>query len=329
MSLLTRSEFRNQVFARDNSKCVVCGVHAVDAHHILERRLWVDGGYYLDNGASVCAECHLKAESTDITVEELREACGAKKILPTHLYNDVVYDKWGNEILSDGMRLKGELFDDPSVQKILLPHLCKFRVWVKYPRTFHLPWSPGMNSDDRQMQSVQEFVGQKVVVTRKMDGENTSLYSEHIHARSIDSRSHPSQSWVRNFHAQIAHDIPAGWRVCGENLYAKHSIGYSGLDTYFLGFSVWNDRNICLSWHDTVEFFELIGIKSVPVLYHGMFDEEHIRSLQGNWETDEGYVMRVAHAFHYSSFRYLVGKSVRAGHVNTVEHWRTSWERNL
>jgi hypothetical protein len=37
--LLTRDEFREGVFERDNHKCVICGATAQDAHHILERRI--------------------------------------------------------------------------------------------------------------------------------------------------------------------------------------------------------------------------------------------------------------------------------------------------
>ena len=44
--LLTRDQFREGVFKRDNHKCVICRAPAVDAHHIIERRLWTDGGYY-------------------------------------------------------------------------------------------------------------------------------------------------------------------------------------------------------------------------------------------------------------------------------------------
>lgn len=64
--LLTRDAFREGVFARDGNCCVFCGRPAVDAHHILERRLWPDGGYYLNNGASVCAEHHMLCETTEI-----------------------------------------------------------------------------------------------------------------------------------------------------------------------------------------------------------------------------------------------------------------------
>src|SRR5260221_219878 len=151
MKLLTRDEFREAVFERDDHKCVVCGKPAIDAHHIMERRLWQDGGYYLENGASLCEEHHLMAESTKLDCEMIREFAGIKPVaLPPHLYKDQKYDKWGNPIMFDCSRLRGELFYDESVQKIIAPYLGIFNTLrVKYPRTYHLPWSPSVTSDDR------------------------------------------------------------------------------------------------------------------------------------------------------------------------------------
>ena len=37
------------------------------------------------------------------------------------------------------------------------------------------------------------LIGKQVIVTEKMDGENTSMYRHRIHARSIDSLPHPSR----------------------------------------------------------------------------------------------------------------------------------------
>lgn len=67
--LLTREEFKKQVFARTDGKCCVpgCNEKAVDAHHIMDRKLWNDGGYYLSNGAALCAKHHLEAERGTIT----------------------------------------------------------------------------------------------------------------------------------------------------------------------------------------------------------------------------------------------------------------------
>lgn len=324
--LLSRDVFRESVFARDNHTCVFCDTPAADAHHIIERRLWPDGGYYLANGASVCAEHHIKCETTEISVDDVRAACGITNIIvPPHLYVDQPYDKWGNPVLANGRRLKGDLFFDESVQKILAQGqvLDLFTNQVKYPRTHHLPWSEGVNDDDRVIESLDAFRGQRVIVTTKMDGENTSLYTDYFHARSIDGQSHPSRSWAKQFWSTISADIPDGWRVCGENLFAKHSIHYTDLPTYFMGFSIWNDRNVCLSWDETLEYFDLMGITPVPVLYDGVFDENVIRRLwtAQDWSACEGYVVRLADSIPYNEFRTKVAKFVRKGHVQTVKHW--------
>ena len=324
-ALLTRDKFRESVFARDNHTCVFCSKPAVDAHHILERRLWPDGGYHIDNGASVCAEHHMACEMTTISVEEVLAACKIqKRILPDHLYESVTYDKWGNIVLENGTRIPGELFYDESVQKVLRQGnmLSIFRKYMKYPRTFHLPWSPGMHDDDRMLETTSSFDGQEVVITEKMDGENTTMYDDYIHARSVDGRSHASRAWVKNFWAAVRINIPGTFRICGENMYAKHSIGYDQLDSYFLGFSIWN-RDVCLSWDETVEWFALLEIPLVKILYRGIYSEQQAKDLLSSLDTQqvEGYVLRVAKSFHLKEFSTCVGKAVRKGHIQTTKHW--------
>lgn len=326
--LLTRDEFRKKVFERDNHTCVLCNEPAKDAHHILERKLWPDGGYYLENGASVCEKHHLDCEMTLISVERVREMChlsNAMPVIPLHMYTDQTYDKWGNPILSNGQRLRGELFYDENVQKILEKGkvLDLFTHYIKYPRTHHAPWSENVNSDDRIIGSLDQFEMNRVIVTEKMDGENTSLYSNYIHARSIDSKNHESRNWVKGFWSRISADIPEGWRVCGENVYAKHSIHYSDLPSYFMGFSIWNKENICLSWDETMEWFRLIDIVPVPVLYDGVFDKKKIISLWNDkeWNNSEGYVIRRADEITYGEFKSKVCKFVRKNHIQTTTHW--------
>lgn len=358
--LLTRDEFRKAVFERDGMRCVVCGtwphenvyVTNLDAHHVLERRLFPDGGYYLDNGATVCSGdmpgggCHMQAEQTTISCDELREKAGITTvILPPHLYKDQPYDKWGNPILPDGRRLRGELFDDESVQKVLASVLHLFTDRVKYPRTYHLPWSPGATDDDRLVEDVEAmFAGKEVVVTEKMDGENTTMYRDYIHARSLDYSPHDSRDRVKAMWAAVAHDIPEGWRVCGENLYAEHSIHYPDLYSYFQVFSVWNEKNVCLPWDETKEWAALLGFSTVRVLTRGVWGAPASvavpwRKLDRAWIEDawkchtepdlneapretEGYVVRLAGEFHYKDFRKSVAKYVRAGHVVHREgHW--------
>lgn len=198
--------------------------------------------------------------------------------------------------------------------------------YIKYPRTFHLPWSMGATNDDKVLKTVDCFEGADVVITEKMDGENTTLYSDHFHARSIDSRHHPSRDWLAAFHASIANDIPKGWRVCGENVFARHSIEYNNLESYFLGFSIWNDKNVCLSWNETKYWFELLGIIPVKELYVGSFIVNYVKNLHNELDKTlvEGYVIRNAGSFAYSDFSHNVAKFVRPNHVQTGNHWMHS-----
>lgn len=325
--LLTRDEYRESVFARDGHRCVVCGGPAEDAHHVLERKLWIDDGYYLDNGVSVCEEHHLKAEATEISCDELRRLAGITRVvLPPHLCAGESYDKWGNPILPNGQRLRGELFDDEGAQKVLAPVLHLFTSRVKYARTFHLPWSPGASSDDRVMEDPDEcFGGAEVVVTEKVDGECSTLYRDYLHARGVDYAPHPSRDRLRALHASIAHDIPEGWRICGENVYAVHSIAYDALPAHFLVFSVWNERNECLSWDETVTWAQLLDLPTVPVIARGTWGP-WVRNFDGETRGDlggdrEGYVVRLVDGFHYRAFRRSVAKYVRKNHVQTDDHW--------
>jgi len=333
MNALSRDDFREGVFDRDNHKCVVCGMPAKDAHHILERRLFEDGGYHIDNGVSLCEQHHIEAEKTILGCDELREfAKIQKKVMPNHLDKGINYDKWGNIILTNGRRVIGELFYDESVQKILAGVLDQFCPYVKYPKTNHLPWSPGYTSDDRvftQAQFLECFMGKEAVVTEKLDGENTSMYRDYIHARSIDGRNHVSRSWVKNLHATISYNIPDGWRICGENVYAKHSIQYSNLDSYFYTFAIYDEKNTCLSWDDIKDYSSMLGLETVPELYRGVVDENFKELVEGLYSgksvfdgsDQEGYVMRLTDAFHFGNHAKSMAKYVRESHVTTGHNW--------
>nr|SBO97270.1 hypothetical protein BN4615_P6786 [Nonomuraea gerenzanensis] len=191
---------------------------------------------------------------------------------------------------------------------------------MPYPRTPHLPWSPGATSDDVRVGDLSGLRGREVVVTEKLDGENTTLYTDGLHARSLDSGHHPSRAWVKGLQGRIGGRIPAGWRVCGENMYARHSIAYQGLESWFYGFSVW-DGDRCLDWDRTVAFLRELGIPVPPVLWRGVFDELALRRLRLDAERQEGYVVRAAEGFGREEFAGRVAKWVRREHVRTGTHW--------
>jgi hypothetical protein len=349
--LLSRDTFRAATLARDGHRCVMCGRTAddgvrLDAHHIVERRLFraphEAGGYFLDNGATLCddgtmSSCHLRAEATLISCEEIRRAAGiARVVLPEHLYADQRYTKWGDPLLDDGRRMRGELFWDESVQKVLAQggvlHL--YTKYVRYPRTYHLPFSPkvlvGDTGDDRVMRSTEALVGKRVIVTVKMDGSQATAYDDYLHGRTVDFKSNVTWHWLQNFHRKFAHEIPAGYRLNLENLWGgvTQDIEYRHLPLYVMAFMMWDERNYCLSWDESLEWFGLLGevlrdagvpqgLPHVPVLYDGMWDEDLIHGLHRptyGGDPMEGFVVRRADRFHYADFRYNVGKYVRAEH---------------
>jgi hypothetical protein len=197
---------------------------------------------------------------------------------------------------------------------------------IKYSRSHHLPWSPGATSDDKMVDNVDHFVGEEVVVTEKMDGENCTIYPDgYTHARSVDSKDHASRKWVRRLGQRMSHQgMPLTYRVCGENLYARHSIGYERLPSYFLVFGIY-EGTTCLSWDETVEWCELLDLPTVPVLYRGPWDEALVRKLwEGQsafGEKGEGYVVRVTRRFDMADFATSLNKWVRPSHVQTEDHW--------
>jgi len=118
--LLSREAFKSLVFKRSAHKCVFCGQPAVDAHHILERKLFADGGYFLANGAAVCEAHHWACETTQLCVQAVRRAAGiTDTVLPPGFDPNGVFDKWGNRIWPSGLRSWGPLEQDTGARKAL------------------------------------------------------------------------------------------------------------------------------------------------------------------------------------------------------------------
>jgi hypothetical protein len=199
-----------------------------------------------------------------------------------------------------------------------------YNTLFKYPSTPHLPQSRSKTNDDHVLTHTDHLHGKNVIITMKMDGESASLYSHHFHARSLDSQHHVSRDWIKAFWNERRHDIPTDWRICGENLYAQHSIRYEDLPSYFMGFSIWDDQNTNLTWDETVEWFNLLDIVPVPVLYRGEYSDKVVDDLISSLDTskDEGFVVRVDHRFPYGDFGKNMAKWVRPRHVQTSEFWR-------
>lgn len=207
---------------------------------------------------------------------------------------------------------------------------------IKYPRTPHLPWS-NWSKEDKLLLDLNQF-NNPCIILEKMDGENTSMTRDHIWPRSLDSNNHESRSWVKGLWGKIKYVIPDNMIICGENMYAKHSIYYDDLESYFLVFNIW-DKNTCLSWDDTKSICKILGLKTVPELqkvnsvntlklYHTYtWNNKHVKD-SGYLDKKEGYIIRKENSFPREDFGKSVAKYVRPNHVQTNIHWTKDWIPN-
>jgi hypothetical protein len=169
------------------------------------------------------------------------------------------------------------------------------------------------------------FVEKEIVVSEKIDGEGFSLYHDYLHARSINSKDHGSRHWLKNLHSHIKYLIPKGWKICGENMFACHSIFYNKLPSYFLVFGIFDENNNYLSWDDVVGYSKILDLVTVPVLYRGIWDIEKVKAcFTGKskfGKEQEGYVVRTAESFSFEKFNENTAKWVRENHVTTNGFW--------
>lgn len=212
---------------------------------------------------------------------------------------------------------------------------------MKYPRTYHLPWSPGTTSDDRKLFGdwFENYRGKEIVITEKLDGENNAMNRTGVYARS---HAAPTTSpWTRNMwepnglYWQLKDIIGENETVYGENLFGEHSIHYDKLPSYWHIFAV-NDEVNWYSWDDVCLMSEVLKQPHAPELWRGVINsEEQLRELVDKFVHEpsvygpqrEGVVIRLTSSFPVDDFSKCVCKWVRPGHVQTDEHWTKNWKR--
>ena len=213
---------------------------------------------------------------------------------------------------------------------------------MKYPRTYHLPYSPGATKDDKKLQDgwFSNYIGEEIVITEKLDGENIHMNQKDCYARSDGA---PTRSpWSRNIwdpqeglYWKIKSLIGPNETIFGENLYGEHSIHYNNLDNYFHLFAV-NDGKEWYSWDSIKTMSEILDIPHVPQLWRGfIYNEKQLEELVNKFvnmpsiygDKREGVVVRLTSSFPLDDFKYYVCKWVRPNHVQTDEHWTKKWKK--
>lgn len=337
---MTREEFRRACVDRDGGQCVIPDCHrqvnAVPArpgevHHIVERKLWDDGGYVPRNGACVCNDHHRLAERNVIPPQAFWRWIGVEDPPLPEGVGSTNVDKWGESLAQ------------PAWQE--------HREYIKYPSTRHLPWSHERDDDDTAHESIEFLTGYPLIATVKMDGGNAMLVKDSENPIRARNGKHADKQhfdmakqwyWENNLYE----DIPKHLQVFGEWLYAKHSIHYGcdcddpcedvgpPLRDYFQVFGIYDTRyNLWLGWHETVVIAERLGLTVAPYatdVYGELQFDESYEAWNVLYELSqdvvkqghEGIVVRSAHPWHYGQMGRRLGKYVRPGHVKKGEkHW--------
>ena len=207
----------------------------------------------------------------------------------------------------------------------------------KYNKTYHLPWS-NPSSDDKIADDITCLIGREIVITEKLDGENTGMKNEGVYARSHGTFT--TSAWsreVRQLHLmKVKDNLDENTFIFGENMEGIHSIKYTNLDSYFYMFGI-RDNLVWLSWDEIEEYSYLLGIPTVPVLFRGIVNsEKELRELveglvkyQSKLGGDiEGVVVRISDRFNDYDFKKSLQKWVRKNHVKTIDkHWTRNWKR--
>ena len=207
----------------------------------------------------------------------------------------------------------------------------------KYNKTYHLPWS-NPSSDDKIADDITCLIGREIVITEKLDGENTGMKNEGVYARSHGTFT--TSAWsreVRQLHLmKVKDNLDENTFIFGDNMEGIHSIEYTNLDSYFYMFGI-RDNLVWLSWDEIEEYSYLLGIPTVPVLFRGIVNsEKELRDLveglvkyQSKLGGDiEGVVVRISDRFDDDDFKKSLQKWVRKNHVKTIDkHWTLNWKR--
>ena len=122
----------------------------------------------------------------------------------------------------------------------------------------------------------------------------------------------------------------------GEDVYGVHSIEYAPVaeQETFHAFALRGRDGAFAAFAEVEEYAKHREIPVVPVLFRGRFrsvaevraflEQAHAEPSALGGER-EGVVLRLAQGFPAAGFRNNVCKSVRAGHVQTDEHWTRKW----
>jgi RNA ligase-like protein len=153
---------------------------------------------------------------------------------------------------------------------------------IKYPRTRHLEGSRLQIGDLSDDQRIAELLGKSLVVEEKVDGANCALSFDTDGMPQLQSRGHFLTGGYRERHfslfktwssvhaTRFFEALGTRFIMFGEWLYAKHTVFYDQLPSFFMEFDLYDrTTGLFLSTAQRREVLFGLPLMPVPVVYTG------------------------------------------------------------
>lgn len=158
--------------------------------------------------------------------------------------------------------------------------------FFKFPSTPHL-----LITDDQQIRADkvmtaaerQSFLQQELVVEEKIDGANLGFsFNTQGELQAQNRGSYlqlpangqwkPLVAWIKKHTDTLFEELFDRYILFGEWCYAQHTVAYTALPDWFIGFDIYDKQQQCfLSTKKRDEKFDAMNISKVPLLGTGRF----------------------------------------------------------
>ena len=160
---------------------------------------------------------------------------------------------------------------------------------LKYPRTPHMEGSRLQVGDEDLSQVPFKYIfGRNIVIEEKIDGANCAVSFDNNANMLLQSRGHYLTGGYREHHfnmlkqwAKVNEDklfdaLSDRYIMYGEWMYAKHTVFYDMLPSYFMEFDIYDrERGVFLDTPSRKIITDKIGIiSSVPVIGQGLYSNK-------------------------------------------------------
>lgn len=209
----------------------------------------------------------------------------------------------------------------------------------KFPRTPHIFVLPGLNIRDDKVLSeseANELLTSTLVIEEKVDGANIGISIQHgqLKIQNRGSYIEPGFAdqfnvlwdWAYNKLSLFEKHLQEKYILFGEWCYAKHSIKYSRLPDFFIGFDLFDkDANKFMSTRRRNEFFKQLKIHPVPEIARKKISKPALIQLVSETKSKfyDGEIEGVYLRLESDQWLLQRAKLVRKEFVQEIsKHWR-------